>query len=155
MKNLNKLRIFLLSTICLTACNSVYMKPNTLDTSQVFYADRGGYTMRRAIKEQMGKRGYKIVVGSAKSSENIDDSDNSIDIDKNITYSDGLESKFIKETFRPIWCAFNGFWWWNFNISIADQQTGSEILSWAGRGCVNSSIRKLDKILDNLEISEN
>ena len=158
MKNLNKLRIFLLSTICLTACNSVYMKPNTLDTSQVFYADRGGYTMRRAIKEQMGKRGYKIVVGSAKSSENIDDSDNSIDIDKNIVPNNAkyiVKTKERKETFRPIWCAFNGFWWWNFNISIADQQTGSEILSWAGRGCVNSSIRKLDKILDNLEISEN
>lgn len=142
----------------LTACNSVYMKPNTLDTSQVFYADRGGYTMRRAIKEQMGKRGYKIVVGSAKSSENIDDSDNSIDIDKNIVPHNAkyiIKTKERKEIFRPIWCAFNGFWWWNFNISIADQQTGSEILSWAGRGCVNSSVRKLDKILDNLEISEN
>lgn len=142
----------------LSACNSVYMKPNTLDASQVFYADRGGYTMRRAIKEQMGKRGYKIVVGSAKSSENIDDGDNSIDIDKNIVPNNAkyiVKTKERKEIFRPIWCVFNGFWWWNFNISIADQQTGSEILSWAGRGCVNSSIRKLDKILDNLEISEN
>ena len=51
--NLNKVTAFLLSAISLSACNSVYMKPDTLDASQVFYADRGGYTMRRAIKEQM------------------------------------------------------------------------------------------------------
>ena len=33
--------------VVLTACNSVYMKPSTLDTDEVFYADRGGYSMRR------------------------------------------------------------------------------------------------------------
>ena len=150
--------IFVICCIVLTACNSVYMKPNTLDTTQVFYADRGGYTMKRSIKEQMEERNYKVVVGTAKSTENVTDNSSSIDIDKNIIPKNVryvIKTKERVELFRPIWCMFNGFWWWNFNISIADQITGSEILSWRGRGCVNSSIRKLDSILDELEISEN
>ena len=68
MKNLNKLRIFSLSTICLTACNSVYMKPNTLDTSQVFYVESGGNLMQLGSKEHMEQRGYKLTVGHKRSS---------------------------------------------------------------------------------------
>ncbi len=56
-----------------------------------------------------------------------------------------------KEILRPIWCAFNGFWWWNFNVSITERKTGKEILSWRGRGCQNSSIRKLNSVLNELE----
>ena len=40
------------------------MKPNTLDTSQVFYADRGGYTMRRAIKEQWENEDTKLLLAA-------------------------------------------------------------------------------------------
>ena len=58
------------------------------------------------------------------------------------------------ETFRPIWCVFNGFWWWRFYVSIVDQHNGDEILTWTGRGCANSTLRKMDKILDKLEIKE-
>ena len=47
---------------------------------------------------------------------------------------------------------FNGFWWWNFNLSITNKNTGTEILSWRGRGCANSSLRKLNDILDELEM---
>ncbi len=154
---MNKITAFLLSAILLTGCNSVYMKPNTLDTSQFIYADRGGYTMRRTIKETMEKRSYKIVVGTAKSSRSITDDTTSVEMDsntipKNVKYVVKVRER--EDKFRPIWCMFNGFWWWNFNVSIADQTTGSEILTWRGRGCINSSIRKLDNILDKLEISE-
>ena len=59
-----------------------------------------------------------------------------------------------KEFLRPIWCMFNGFWWWNFSVSITDRANGEEILSWRGRGCANSSLRKLNDILDELEMKE-
>ena len=140
--------------VALGGCNSVYVKPNTLDPDEVFYADRGGYSMRRSAKEAMESRGYKVVVGKAKSSTDLADNSTSIDVD---TSSVPNEARYIikvkerEETFRPIWCALNGFWWWNFNISIADQETGDELLTWRGRGCANSSIRLLNRILDDME----
>lgn len=140
--------------IMLTACNSVYMKPNTLDTSEVLYADRGGYSMRRSVKEAMESRGYKVVVGKATSNENMNDGASSIDVDKNIVPNNAryiVKVSERSETFRPVWCVLNGFWWWNFNVSIADQETGEELLTWRGRGCANSSIRLLNRILDDME----
>ncbi|MCM1294292.1 MAG: hypothetical protein NC311_01890 [Muribaculaceae bacterium] len=150
------MRRFIIMAVILTGCNSVYVKPNTLNKNDVIYADRGGYTMRRGIKQQMENRGYNVVVGRAKH-ERDGDGDRDIDMNKSTIPND---AKYIikvderQETFRPIWCVFNGFWWWNFNVSIADQTTGQEIMSWRGRGCENSSLRKLDKILDKLEIKE-
>lgn len=140
--------------VVLTACNSVYMKPGTLDTDEVFYADRGGYSMRRSIKEAMESRGYKVVVGKASSNENVHDGASSIDVDKNIIPNDVryiIKTSEREEKFHPMWCVFNGFWWWNFNVSIADQKTGEELLTWRGRGCANSSVRLLNKILDDME----
>lgn len=140
--------------VALGGCNSVYMKPNTLDVNQVFYADRGGYSMRRSIKESMESRGYKVVVGKATSNENMNDGASSIDVDKNIVPNNAryiVKVSERSETFRPVWCALNGFWWWNFNISIADQETGDELLTWRGRGCANSSVRLLNRILDDME----
>ena len=32
----------------MAACNSVYVKPDSIDATQTFYADRGGYSMKRA-----------------------------------------------------------------------------------------------------------
>lgn len=138
----------------LSACNSVYMKPNTLDTSKVFYADRGGYSMRRSVKEAMESRGYKIVVGKAKTTKEWTDAEGDSEIDttnipNNTKYI--IKAKERREVFRPFWCALNGFWWWNFNVSIADQETGEELLTWRGRGCANSSIRLLNRILDDME----
>lgn len=145
---------FVIAAVLLTGCNSIYIKSNTLDTDAVIYADRGGYTMRRSIKQQMEKRGYNVVVGHAKSSRDIDN-DSDINIDTSSIPSDAKYIVKVSEStdkFRPIWCVFNGFWWWNFNVSIADQTTGKEILSWRGRGCQNSSLRKLDAILNKMEI---
>jgi hypothetical protein len=140
--------------VALGGCNSVYVKPNTLDVNQVFYADRGGYSMRRSVKESMESRGYKVVVGKATSNENMNDGASSIDVDKNIVPNNAryiVKVSERSETFRPVWCALNGFWWGNFNISIADQETGAELLTWRGRGCANSSVRLLNKILDDME----
>lgn len=139
----------------LTACNSVYIKPNShIDKNKQFFALRAGYGMRRSIKEVMESRGYNVMVGRSTSTETS--------YDRDIYYTTDSKDKAIKadyivrvyerdETFNPFWCPFNGFWWWNFNVSIADQKTGEEIMTWRGRGCANSSIRKLNAILDKLE----
>lgn len=157
---MDRFKLFFITIIILTGCNSVYLKPNTLDTSQVFYVDSGGHLMQLGTKEHMEERGYKLTVGHKRSS-----------LSTTYITAEGTESKisesdigkaryimFISESvnkFRPVWCSLNGFWWTRFNLSIADNTTGQELLHWSGRGCVNSSIRKLDKILDKLEISEN
>lgn len=140
--------------VALTACNSVYVKPNTLDTNGVFYADRGGYSMRRSIKESMELRGYRVVVGEAKISKEWTDAEGYAELDttsipNGVKYI--IKVKEREESFCPIWCVFNGFWWWNFNVSIADQETGNELLTWRGRGCANSSVRLLNRILDDME----
>jgi hypothetical protein len=145
--------LILVAVLSLTACNSVYMKPGTLDTTKTIYAGRGGFTMKRSIKETMDKRGYNVIVGRANKMTDV--------VDVDTFYDDSKSEKYIKaeyvvkvaesrELFMP-WCIFNGLWWWRFNVSVADQKTGKEILSWRGRGCQNSSIRKLNEILDELE----
>ena len=110
--------------------------------------------MKRSIKEILENRGYNVVVGKLKtnSSFGADDFDGDIernDIPHNARYVVKVTER--SEKFNPFWCPFNGFWWWNFNVSIADQKSGEEILSWRGRGCANSSVRKLNTILDELE----
>ena len=152
---MKRLFLFLIILGGLTACNSVYMKPNTLDANRAIYVRRGGYTMQRAIKETMEKRGYNVVVGRAKTIRDADDDSVGIDLDTTIIPNN---AKYVvrvgeyEEDFRPVWCVFNGFWWWHFYVSISDQNSGQEILAWRGRGCANSSTRLLDKILDDLEI---
>ena len=144
---------FVISLLLLAGCNSVYMTPHSLDASKTVYATRGGYGMRRAIKEQMEMRGYDVKIGKIKSSYDFVESD-SFDgevsyIPKDATYV--LKVAERREAFWPVWCVFNGFWWWNFNVSIVNQQTNKEILAWRGRGCANSSLRKLNSILDEME----
>ena len=140
----------------LCACNSVYMKPDSLDTTQVFYVDQGGSQMQLNAKSLMKERGYKLTVGhkrtsvkstyiSAEGAESII-SESEINKARYIVFISENVSKF-----RPIWCSLNGFWWLRFNISIADNITGQELLHWTGRGCTNSSLRKLSKILDEME----
>lgn len=138
----------------LTACNSVYYKPNSLDTTQIFYADRGGYSMKRSIKDVMRKRGYNVVVGTHAKSHDVD-GDIEIDsavIPDNTRYRIKVSER--KEKFNPFWCPFNGFWWWNFNVSVADQKTGEELMMWRGRACQDSALRMLDDILDKMEKTE-
>ena len=151
MKNL----ALLFTVVCICAgCNSVYLKPNTLDTEQIIFADRGGYSMRRSVKQTMEERGYKIIVGKAHTTKEWTDTDVEAELDTTLVPTSAkyvVRVKERREIFRPVWCALNGFWWWNFNISIADQVSGEEILSWRGRGCANSSIRKLNHVLDQIE----
>lgn len=148
------MRVFVSVLLCLLlcGCNSVYYKPHTLDTKQTIFAFPGGYSMRRSVKETMNERGYNVDVGILKRSNQADTFDTDIqtfDIPHKVRYIVNVTER--KEILRPIWCAFNGFWWWNFNVSITDKATHQEIMSWRGRGCQNSSIRKLNTILDDLE----
>ena len=147
-------RFLILPILFLAACNSVYIKPHTMDSGEIFYSQRGGYAMKRSIKEALENRGYKIVVGKLKNDSYFGGEDFDGDIERNeIPRNARYIVKVMerREKFNPFWCPFNGFWWWNFNVSIADQKTGDEILSWRGRGCANSSVRKLNAILDELE----
>jgi hypothetical protein len=144
----------LAACILLTGCNSMYIKPNTLDKSKTIYADRGGYSMKRSIKERLESRGYHVIVGKASGMKSFG-GETDIELDSynimNAHYVVKVAER--RETFNSIWCPLNGFWWWNFNLSIADQSTGEEILSWRGRGCANSSLKKLDAALDQMEIN--
>lgn len=145
----------ILIVLLLAGCNSVYVKPESIAPNSTIYADRGGYTMRRVIKEELEKRGHTVVVGTATANEISDDDAGNIDIDTYVVPDDAryaIKIKERQEKFAPLWCVFNGFWWWRFNVSIADQHTGQEILTWFGYGCANSSVRKLNKILDSMEI---
>ena len=147
-------KFLLLPILLLAACNSVYVKPDSLDKSAVIYTQRGGYTMKRSIKEALEERGYTVVVGKMKSGTYMDGEEMETDIERNeipsgVRYI--VKTSERRERFNPFWCPFNGFWWWNFNVSIADQKTGEEIMTWRGRGCAHSSIDKLNKILDELE----
>lgn len=137
----------------LAACNHVHMKPGTLDKTQDIYTTRGGYNMRQAAKEHLEQRGYSIKIGKVEDTNSVIETD-LMDLERFSVPSDArymLRVSEREEKFRPIWCIFNGFWWWNFNMSIVNQHTGEEILTWRGRGCANSSLRRLDKILDSLE----
>ena len=141
---------YIFLALFVAGCNSIYVKPNTLDTKAMIYAPRGGYSMQRSIKQVMEERGYKVHVGTLRTEKESEDVDFQ-------TYTIPYKAKYVvyvkerKEILRPIWCMFNGFWWWNFNVSITDKSTHKEIMSWRGRGCQNSSLRKLNEILDELE----
>lgn len=127
-----------------------------MDAKQIFYARRGGYGMARSVKERIEARGYKVIVGKTKATEYADDTEsidfNSTIIPPEVRYI--IRTSERRESFQPFWCALNGFWWWNFNMSIADQKTGEELMTWRARGCAHSSLRKLDAILDKMEIKE-
>ncbi len=141
--------IAILLVLGLTACNSVYVKPNSYNTSKQIFVPRGGFTMQRSIKLAMQDRGYHVYNGHL---TRISKSSESYSLPSTVQYSVRVDER--TEIFRPIWCMFNGFWWWNFNVSIVEQKTGTEILSWRGRGCQNSSLRKLDELLDTMEIKK-
>ncbi len=141
--------IAILSIFMLTACNSVYVKPNSLDPNQKIFVPRGGYSMGRSVKLAMQNRGYEIYNGRL---TRISRGGESYELPSNVKYSVRVDER--SEIFRPVWCMFNGFWWWNFNLSIVEQKTGTEILSWRGRGCQNSSLRKLDDLLNTMEIKK-
>lgn len=141
--------LILLSVSSLCACNSVYMKPQTMEPNTIVHAKPLGFGIKRSIKEQLEKRGYDVRIGKLKKAYADDVSEReTLELPGNVKYVVRVSES--TEYFAP-WCIFNGFWWWRFSVSIADQQEGKEILSWRGRGCQNSSINKLNDILDELE----
>ncbi|MDR1071408.1 MAG: hypothetical protein LBL21_02075 [Rickettsiales bacterium] len=148
-------KVLIFAAVFLSACNAVNIKPDSMDKSQLVYAYPGGYTMRFAIKQELEERGYKITVGNDKSIRGTTDAaGGNFEL---IGNSAPPNAKYLvktmeeKPTFSPVWCLFNGFWWWKFNVSIADQKTGEELLAWTGRVCVNSSLRRLNRLMDELE----
>ena len=143
--------IFILSCFMLVACNSIYLKPGTLDKTALIYTPRAGYSMQRSIKKVMDERGYDVSVGMLKRVSEVSGSE-AYAIPKDAVYAVNVKER--NEILRPIWCAFNGFWWWNFNVSIIDRTNNNEILSWRGRGCANSSLRLLNEIFDKLEANQ-
>ena len=140
----------LLIIFLLAACNAVSIKPHSMDKSRIIFADRGGYTMKYAAKDELEKRGYKINVGEYKGGAEGDD----VEIDfssipKNARYA--LKVKEKDASFSPLICMFGGFYWWRFNVSIADNETGEELLAWTGRGCRNWALRRLRRLVAELE----
>ncbi len=149
---MKKYLIMPIALLSLTACNTVMVEPQSLDTNQTFYADRGGYSMKQNIKDVMEERGYRVVVGKSVSTKDITgDEDFEIDTSNTMGARYIVKVKERREDFQPLFCMFDGFWWWNYSVSIADQRTGKELLSWRGQNCANSSIRKLNNILDEME----
>ncbi|MDE6478289.1 MAG: hypothetical protein K2L94_03510 [Alphaproteobacteria bacterium] len=148
--------IMLMTLTSLAACNSVHLKPGTLDKNEVIYIDRGGYQLQHSIKPYLEKRGYNVTVGYKKATV-TPTFIQSNDAESILANAETGHARYIIQIneqnpkFNPFWCPFNGFWWWKFNISIADNKTAQEILGWSGRGCAHSSLRKLDRILDQLE----
>lgn len=144
-----RLLLLFLFVFGLTGCNSIYLKPGTLDKSQMVYAPRAGFSMARSIKQTMEERGYDVSTGKLIRVSEISGKE-TYQIPKNAKYAINVDER--NELLRPIWCIFNGFWWWNFNVSIINRANNDEILSWRGRGCQNSSLRKLNAVLDKLEM---
>ena len=143
--------VFVLLCFILCGCNSVYLKPHTLDTNALIYTPRAGYSMARSIKQTMDERGYDVSVGKLIRVSEVTGGE-AYTIPTNAKYAVNVKER--TEILRPIWCVFNGFWWWNFNVSIIDRTNNEEILSWRGRGCANSSIDKLNKIFYELETTK-
>jgi hypothetical protein len=111
--------------------------------------------MKFAIKKELEDRGYKIVVGKAISTKKSSGTETFEDIE--LDSIDLMNSRYIirakesSETFSPVVCLFGGLYWWRFNVSIADQKTGEELLAWTGRGCANGALRRLNRLMSELE----
>ncbi len=151
---MKKSLFYIIIGIILAGCNSITVKPGTMQRGEMVYTDRGGFTMRRSIKNELEQRGYTVVVGKAVKSREYYNDDNELEIETATIPSNAryyVKVRERREYIRPIWCALNGFWWWNFNISVADQETGRELMTWRGRGCADSSMRLLRRTLDKLE----
>lgn len=142
--------LYIATALLLSACNSISLKPGTMEKDSVVYTDRGGYTMRRSIKDELERRGYTVLVGTVKNTKSSADVSQEYSVvPKNARYYVKVAER--SEKFRPIWCVFNGVWWWNYNVSVTDQNTGIELMTWRARGCADSSMRLLRRTMDKLE----
>ncbi len=61
--------LYIATALLLSACNSISLKPGTMEKGSVVYTDRGGYTMRRSIKDELERRGYTVLVGTVKNTK--------------------------------------------------------------------------------------
>jgi len=147
----------LILLIGLGGCNRLYIKPGTLQPGSDIYTTRAGYSMRSAVKSTLEERGYNVKIGKVRNTSNAFLETEMFESETFYVPSDAQYIMKVSETkdkFRPIWCAFNGFWWWRYNVSLVDQHAGKELLIWTGRSCSNTATRRFNKILDELEIKE-
>lgn len=152
--------ISLVALASLAACSSVAIRPHSLDKTQKIYVDTNGERMRMAFKNELENRGYNVTVGTKTQVENINYvySEPSAIVSTTklngaryvATIQENPVSPYMIVLGRPI-CMFNGWKWWDFSVSIADNQTGKEILNWSGMGCKGTTISKLEDLLDELE----
>ena len=149
-KNPSMKKILILCALVLVGCNSINIKPNSLNKSETIAAfDRGGYTMKFAAKQELEKRGFKVIIGKTKAMMTAGN-DNDYELLDTMGARYVLKTYEEKERFNP-YCMFNGWWWWRFNVSIADQKTGEELLAWSGRGCANANLRRLNRLITQVE----
>ncbi|MDR1338039.1 MAG: hypothetical protein LBJ73_03340 [Rickettsiales bacterium] len=149
----------LVACVLLAGCNDMYIKPGTLDARDTFYFNPGGGMMARHVKESMDRRGYDVRIGKRLTKKTMGTREGGvINIDEykveNVKYVVNI-SETAESLWTPLyipWCVFNGLWWVNFNMSIDDQTNGRELMTWHGSGCAGSSLRKLNRALDEMEI---
>ncbi|MDR0319430.1 MAG: hypothetical protein LBH81_01685 [Rickettsiales bacterium] len=134
--------------LALSACSSVIIKPGTLDKKESVLVEQGGFSMKHAVKHSLEERGYDVRLGRLIRKGGDDDGYGN-KIDFNSRYIVKVSER--DRSFSPVLCFAGGFYWWNFSMSVWDNITEKEILSWTARGCANTMLRKLDRYLDELE----
>lgn len=93
--------LYIATALLLSACNSISLKPGTMEKGSVVYTDRGGYTMRRSIKDELERRGYTVLVGTVKNTKSSADASQEYSVvPKNARYYVKVAER--SEKFRPI-----------------------------------------------------
>jgi len=157
---MKKLLLFLSAGV-LAACNMINIKPGTMERHETIMANRGGYDMQMAVKPELEKMGYKVIVGKmtgeiALGSEHEMASSNPMGaryvlrVWEKVSVASSPTASLMQAG-ENILCLFSGIDWWAFNMSIADQKTGEELLSWSGQGCKHGMLRKFRKLVKQLE----
>nr|MBQ0090988.1 hypothetical protein [Candidatus Enterousia merdequi] len=106
-------------------------------------------------------RGYNVTVGKKTQVNKVDYAFNEANAAVSTTSTDGARyvatineypnTEYMIVLSRFPLCMFNGWSWWDFSLSIADNQTGKEILNWSGMGCKGTVKSDLKRLLDELE----
>jgi len=151
-------KFLIILPLILTACNFIHVKPNSMEPNSHIFAEEGGWHMRMLIKPELEKRGHTITVGTA--AQRVDMEGNDL-VGARIVSADGTKYRTtVRESstgtsaflMTPICIiTLNGFHFWQFNISIADQKTGEELLAWSGMGCSNWQMRRFRRLMNQLE----
>jgi len=157
---LNK-SISLLALLSLAACNNMAIRPHSLDKTEKVYVDTNGERIRMALKNELETRGYNVTVGTKTQVENINYVSKEPNAAISTTKINGARyvatvheypvNQYMIVLGRFPVCTFNGWTWWDFSVSIADNQTGKEILNWSGMGCKGTVLNQLKDVIDELE----